>query len=72
MPDDRRRIALTLSHAAMAMPPAERRAFRKFLFSLDGSEPKRRKIHSWKRKPAKAKRKLRKSQTARQMALPLD
>lgn len=51
----RRRIAWLLSEAAKALPPAERRAFRKFLFSLDGAEPKRRKVHSWKRKKRSAK-----------------
>lgn len=50
MADDRRRIAWTLSEAAKVLPPAERRSFRKFLFSLDGAEPPRRKVHSWKRK----------------------
>lgn len=35
------------------LPPEERRAFRKFLFSLDGAEPKRKRIHSWKRKARK-------------------
>lgn len=50
MTDDRRRVAWSLSEAAKALPPAGRRAFRKFLFSLDGAEPQRRKVHSWKRK----------------------
>jgi hypothetical protein len=78
MADDRRRIAWSLSEAAKALPPAERRAFRKFLFSLDGAEPKRQKVHSWKRKKGpkvvKAKRPKRSSRRARdpQISLPLD
>ena len=51
----RANIASQLSRAAAAMPPAERRAFRKFLASLPGAKPKRRKVHSWHRK-AKARR----------------
>lgn len=80
--DDTRRIAWSLSEAAKALPPAERREFRKFLFSLDGAEPKRRKVHSWKRKkqgpkvvkPKRAKSNLRKTQRspAAQIPLPLD
>jgi hypothetical protein len=82
MADDRRRIAWSLSEAAKALPPAERREFRKFLFGLDGSQPKRRKVHSWKQKAkggkvVKAKRakiSFRKAQRTRavQIPLPLD
>jgi hypothetical protein len=75
--DDRRRIAWSLSEAAKALPPAERRAFRKFLFSLDGAEPKRRKVHSWKQKtkPPKSvkvtKAKSAKPRRSTQLPLPL-
>lgn len=73
--DDRRRVALTLSQAAQALPPAERREFRKFLFGLDGAEAPRRKVHSWKRKKktaaAKPKR-ARRPKPNRQLDLPLD
>lgn len=63
----------------MALPPAERREFRKFLFSLDGSEAPKRKVHSWKRKrkPAKSvkavrpKSNLRKAQRAPSAQIPL-
>lgn len=82
MSDDRRRIAWSLSEAAKALPPAERREFRNFLFGLDGAEPRRRKVHSWKRKkkalkavkPKRAKSNLRKTQRspAAQIPLPLD
>lgn len=59
MSDDRRRIAWTLSKAARQLPPAERQAFREFLVSLPGGKPKKRKIHSWKRKAAARVRKAR-------------
>jgi hypothetical protein len=82
MADDRRRIAWSLSEAAKVLPPAERRNFRKFIFSLDGAEPKRRKVHSWKRKKNLpkvvkvkcAKSNLRKTQRppSAQLRLPFD
>lgn len=50
MADPRRRIAWTLSRAAQALPPAERQGFRAFLAALPGARPKRRKVHSWRRK----------------------
>ncbi len=50
MPDDRRRLAWTLSMAATLMPAGERHRFREFLNGLDGGEPPRRKIHTWKSK----------------------
>jgi uncharacterized membrane protein len=53
---DHRRLAWTLSKAAQGLPPAERQAFREFLRSLKGAEPRRRKVHSWKRRKKKAPR----------------
>ena len=70
---DRRKIAWTLSRAAQCLPPADRQAFREFLFSLPGAEPKARQTHSWKKgkgRKGKISRRPR-SKIGRQMKLDL-
>lgn len=52
---DRADLAKALMRAAGAMPPEARRAFRAFVASLPGATPKRRKIHSWKKRKSIAR-----------------
>lgn len=65
--DELRRL---LSRAAKDMPADERRRFRAFLAEQDPKPSKKRRVHSWKKKP-KGKPKISKIKVRAQLKLDL-